>query len=134
MRHAISVIDTLLDGEHVPAMPQPGWTRSFQEFADFLRNNPTDREVKRRRTHITFIADLPSLGIFREVLHEKLSDPRLRWENNDLTDMMYLSAGAAYCDHIVGERRHIAYITNATQRLQRHARVHRTLTSLTDHL
>lgn len=47
---------------------------------------------------------MPALGLFREVLHENLSDGQLRWKENDLVDMMYLTAEAGYCDHLVGER------------------------------
>jgi hypothetical protein len=163
LRSALAVISTLLDADHVPVVPQPGWTQEFQRFADFLRENQTGKEMKRRRTHARFLADLrpelaeealnagispeqmsdwtrnhsetelqdlPALGLFREVLHEKLSDPKLRWEDNDITDMMYLTAGAAYCDHIVGERRHISYIDNAVRRLDRPCTVHHSLDSL----
>lgn len=169
--HAIQciggIIDMLLDADHVPMTPNPGWTSSLQEFADFLRDNPTGKEMKRRRTHARFIADLgrelpeeahqigittaemsdwvlnyseedlstmPALGFFREVLHEKLSDGRLRWEDNDLVDMMYLTAAAGYCDHVVGERAHIAYITNASRRLGRSNMCHRNLQSLVKQL
>src|SRR5205823_5664979 len=60
---------------------------------------------------------MPALGLFREVLHEKLCDPKLRWEGNDLIDMMYLTAGAAYCDHVVAERPHASHITSGLRRL-----------------
>ena len=102
--------------------------------------------MKRRRTHVKFIADLgrelpeeahragvtskemsdwtlnhseeelrlmPALGLYREVLHEKLSDGQLRWFDNDLVDMMYLTSAAGYCDHVVGERTHASHILNA---------------------
>jgi len=42
---------------------------------------------------------LPALGLYREVMHEKLCDPALRWEDNDLIDMMFLTVGAGYCSH-----------------------------------
>jgi hypothetical protein len=78
------------------------------------------------------VAAMPALGLFREILHEKLSNPRLRWEDNDLVDMMYLTAGAGYCDHLVGERRHVAYLENAQRRLGREVTVHRKLRALVD--
>ena len=44
-----------------------------------------------------------ALGLYREVMHEKLCDPKLRWANNDLTDMMYLTAAAAPHSHTSGK-------------------------------
>lgn len=70
------------------------------------------------------IASMPSLGIYRELLHEKLSDPGTVWAQNDLTDMMYLSCGAAYADHVVGERRLISDLRRALARLGRQINVH----------
>ncbi|MFJ8967142.1 hypothetical protein ACIRG5_47955 [Lentzea sp. NPDC102401] len=80
------------------------------------------------------IRELPALGLFREVLHEKLSDPNLRWTENDLTDMIYLTAAAGYCDHIVGERTHMSHIANSARRLGRTINLHRTLRSLVEQL
>jgi hypothetical protein len=77
---------------------------------------------------------MPALGLFREVMHEKLSDGQLRWEGNDLIDMMYLTAAAGYCDYVVSEHRHGAYITNASQRLGRTRNLHRSLHSLVQQL
>ncbi|MGK3206808.1 hypothetical protein [Amycolatopsis sp. MEPSY49] len=157
------IVDTMLDADHVPMNPVLSWAADLQRLGDFLRDNPTGKELKRRRTHAKFMADagpelavaaaqsgltteemsswyldhseedvslMPALGLFREVLHEKLSTGGLRWEANDLTDMMYLTAGAGYCDHLVGERSHVSHLANASRRLGRPARVHRTLDSL----
>jgi hypothetical protein len=143
-------IDTMLDTEPCPMDGVEGWVTSFQEFATFLKDNPTGAERKRHRTHLRFIVDLhkelaeascragitpqdmsdwlmnhseadirglPALGLFRELLHEKLSDNKLRWTENDLTDMMYLTAAAGYCDHVVGERSHASHLTNCSRRL-----------------
>jgi hypothetical protein len=169
--HAIrciaGIIDAVLDAEHVPMASVPGWAAGLQQFAAFLRDNPTGKEVKRRRTDAKFIADLGqelpeaaycagitladmsdwvrnyseedlpgmrSLGLFREVLHEKLSDGQLRWEDNDLIDMMYLTAAAGYCDYVVGERVHVAHIARALRRLRRVGRLHRNLQSLVKQL
>lgn len=76
------------------------------------------------------IASMPSLGIFRELFHEKLSDPGTVWEQNDLTDMMYLSCGAAYADHVVGERRLISDLRRSLARLGRPSNVHAKLADL----
>lgn len=72
----------------------------------------------------------PSLGIFRELLHEKLADPGTVWEQNDLTDMMYLSCGAAYADHVVGERRLIGDLRCSLARLGQPSNVHSKLADL----
>jgi hypothetical protein len=168
--HTISciggIIDALLDAEQVPMTPRPGWAASLQQFAAFLRDNPTGKELKRRRINAWFIADLgrelpeeayrarvtpaemsdwtlhhseedlpgmPALGIFREVLYEKLSDGKLRWADNDLFDMVYLTTAAGYCDYVVGERAHTAHIANALRRLGRADKLHRHLQSLMKH-
>ena len=77
---------------------------------------------------------MPALRLFREVLHEKLSDGHLRWADNDFTDMMYLTAAAGYCDYVVGERAHAAHIANALRRLGRTGALHRHLQSLVTQL
>ncbi len=169
--HAIrcigGIVDTMLDAEHLPMPGARGWVDELQRFASFLRDNPTGKELKRRRTHAKFIVDLgrelpeeacragvtpeqmsdwtlnhseedlpgmPALGLFREILHEKLCDAQLRWFDNDLVDMMYLSAGAAYCDHFAGERTHTSHIANGLRRLGLSKPVHRSLRSLVEHL
>lgn len=80
------------------------------------------------------IRELPALGLFREVLHEKLSDPNLQWKENDLTDMIYLTAAVGYCDHVVCERPHMSHIANSARRLGRTISLHRTLQSLVERL
>ncbi|MGV9293894.1 hypothetical protein [Amycolatopsis sp. NPDC003676] len=169
--HAIDCIggiaDTMLDADHVPMNPVPGWAAGFQQFTDFLKDNPSSKEMKRGRTHAKFMDDtrgelaaaaievgvtaeefsewyldhseddvsrMPALGLFREVLHEKLSTGTVRWEGNDLFDMMYLTAGAAYCDHLVGERSHSSHLGNALRRLDRPGNVHRSLRSLMEQI
>jgi hypothetical protein len=166
VRCIASVIDVLLDAEHIPIDPQPGWAAQFAHFAAFLQRDPTGIEMKRKRTTAKFLADLrveiaeaahqsgisqeqmsdwflnhhgdvddmEALGLYREVLHEKLCKPKLRWLDNDLTDMMYLTAAAGYCDHLVGERSHVAHLRQGIRRLQRPVNVHTRLTSLMDSL
>jgi hypothetical protein len=163
MRHAVGILDALLDAEPVLMTLPAGWKLEFQQFAMFLSDNPTGVGMKRRRTHAKFMADLglelakaahgvgispqqmsdwalhhsdsdlrrmPALGIFREVLHEKLCDVNLRWHDNDLVDMMYLTSAAGYCDHVVAERSHASHIQNAIKRHGQGARIHRNLRSL----
>jgi hypothetical protein len=161
------IVDTMLDDEHVEINPVAAWVASHQGFADFLHNNPSEKELKRRRTHAKFMADtrgeiataaarsgitpenlstwllehseedvsrMPALGAFREVLHEKLVSTGLGWEENDLIDMMYLTAAAGYCDHVVGERSHASHLTNGLRRLGRVGHVYRSLHSLMEEL
>lgn len=90
-----------------------------EEMVDWIRNHSDDD-----------IAELPSLGLFREVLHEKLINPGTRWESNDLTDLMYLTCAAGYADHVVGERSLTAQMEQTLRRLDRPVRVHRNLTDL----
>lgn len=78
------------------------------------------------------ISKLPSLGLFREVLHEKLLNPGTRWESNDLTDIMYLTCAAGYADHVVGENSLTAQMEQALRRLGRPVRVHRRLAGLVE--
>lgn len=169
--HAIrcigGLVDALLDASPVQVGAIAGWTNDLQRFTDFLRDNPTEKELKRRRTHAKFVADLgrelaeeahhsritpdemsdwtirhsesdlcdmPALGLFREVLHEKLSDRQLRWADNDLIDMMYLTTAAGYCDHVVAERAHGSYIRNGLRRMGRPCNVYRNIRSLIDGL
>lgn len=80
------------------------------------------------------LRDMPALGLYREVLHEKLCNAKLRWEENDLVDMMFLTSAAGYCDHVIGERTHISYVARALERLGRSANVHRRVRDLVDHL
>ena len=61
---------------------------------------------------------MPNLGLFREVFHDKLVDGHTKWNSNDLTDMMYLTCAAAYCDFVVGEKSMISKINQAQRRMK----------------
>ncbi|GAB3236487.1 hypothetical protein GCM10027447_34890 [Glycomyces halotolerans] len=80
------------------------------------------------------VCQMPSLGLFREVIHEKLSDTALQWESNDLTDMIYLTAASGYCDQVVGERSHTSHINNSNRRLGRVQNAHRNIRTLLEKL
>jgi hypothetical protein len=75
---------------------------------------------------------MPALGLYREVLHEKLSDSQLRWQDNDLVDMMYLTSAAGYCEHVVAERAHASRIRDGLRRLGRSTQMHPNLRSLAE--
>jgi hypothetical protein len=53
-----AVIDVLLDEEHTSAGEVPGWAPQFESFATFLASDARGPELKRRRMHAKFIADL----------------------------------------------------------------------------
>lgn len=167
LRCAGGTLDAMLDGEHVPANEVLGWASQFERFAKFLAEDPTGPELKRRRTHAKFIADLgrelpeeahragvtpeqmsdwtlnhsetdlrglPVLGLYREVLHEKLCNTTLRWKPNDLTDMMYLTAATGHCDYVVAERSHAAHLRSGLRRLGRPAKVYTSLREMLEEL
>jgi hypothetical protein len=87
----------------------------------------------RQRSDTDFAA-LPSLGLFREVLREKLLNPGTRWESNDLTDIMYLTCAAGYADHVVGENSLTGQMEQGLRRLERPINVHRSLSQLAEAL
>ena len=167
LRCASGILDAMLDAEHVPMNEVPGWAPQFERFAKFLAEDPTGPEMKRRRTHAKFIADLgrelpeeahrarvtpeqmsdwtrrhseddlrglPVLGLYREVLHEKLCNTALRWKPNDLTDMMYLTAAAGHCDYVVAERSHAAHLRSGLRRLGRTLNIHRSMREMLEKL
>ncbi len=70
---------------------------------------------------------MPSLGLFREIFHDKLGDKRTKWNSNDLTDMIYLTCGTAYCDFVVGEKSLISRAEQSLRRLNRSVNVFRRL-------
>ncbi|MGB3736974.1 MAG: hypothetical protein WA964_18595, partial [Ilumatobacter sp.] len=69
----------------------------------------------------------PMLGLFREVMRQKLSTATTTWRQNDLTDLMYLSCGAGYADVIVGERQVTGLLNSGAKRLGRSLRAFRRL-------
>lgn len=80
------------------------------------------------------IAAMPALGLFREVMREKHLNPGAKWEQNDLTDMMYLTCGAAYADFVVCESPHGSALRKSLKRLGRPSNVMRSLEELVDQL
>lgn len=62
---------------------------------------------------------MPSLGVFREVMCEKFLNPGTKWQENDLSDIVYLACGAAYADFVVCERVHGSAIKQGLRRLGR---------------
>lgn len=77
---------------------------------------------------------MPSLGLFREILRERHLNGRNTWEQNDLTDMAYLTCAAGYADHVVGERHFTHHLSRAAVRLGRDVSVHRNLRQLMSRL
>lgn len=71
----------------------------------------------------------PAISLFRSVMIDKFLAGN-RWEDNDLTDLMYLCTAAGYADHVVGERRTIALLEQSKRRIGSKAVLHRDLVSL----
>jgi hypothetical protein len=71
----------------------------------------------------------PGISLFRAAMVDKMLAGSI-WEANDLTDLMYLCTAAAYADHVVGERRTIALLRQATARLHMPVQLHTNLGSL----
>ena len=68
-----------------------------------LGRTPKDLEVSEAEIP-SFFAQMPMLGIFVELFVRRLIDATWTWRENDLTDMFFLSCGAAYADYVVAER------------------------------
>jgi hypothetical protein len=96
-----SYVDVLLDGESVAMTPTPGWVGWHQQFTDWLRTQSRDAARKRDSIRVHFLSDL--------------------------TDLMYLTCGAAYADYLVGERHLIGHIRNAYRHLGRPCNAYRHL-------
>lgn len=77
-------------------------------------------------------AAAPALGLFREVLHEKLVNSGTRWEPNDLNDIMFLTCASAYADYVVAERSFTAQISSGLRRLGKPANICRTLAEMVE--
>ncbi|CAN5196341.1 hypothetical protein BH09ACT5_BH09ACT5_05970 [soil metagenome] len=72
---------------------------------------------------------MPSLGLFRETfIGMHLNGAR--WENNHLTDLMYLTCAAGYADYVVAERSLAGYMQQALKRMKRPASVYRQIQDL----
>jgi hypothetical protein len=70
------------------------------------------------------IARMPSLGLFREtfiVMHLN----HAQWEDNHLTDLMYLTCAAGYADFVVAEKSLVGYMRQGLGRLGRPQNVYR---------
>lgn len=76
------------------------------------------------------IAAMPAFGLFREVMVEKHLNAGIRWKKNDLTDIMYLTCGAAYSDYIVCEGSLGGSLKSGLRRLGRPINVMRSLDEL----
>lgn len=78
----------------------------------------------------TEIAGMPALGLYGEAIHDKSVNAAAAWEENDLTDLLYLSCAAGYADHVVCERETAGVLRQGAQRLRRPLSVHRSLEHL----
>jgi hypothetical protein len=133
MYHAVTStladFDTMLDAEHLPSNEPGTWAVDLQHYTDAEVTTDDLSDWTLRRSKVA-VPSMPALGLFREVLHEKLVNRHTQWEPNDLTDLVYLTCAAGYANHVVGEHSATGYIRNAQRRLGRTVNVHRNLKSL----
>ncbi len=73
------------------------------------------------------IRQLPGMGLFREMLHDRHLNKKTVWKANDLMDMVYLSCAAGYADFVVCERHMGSVLTQGLKRLRRPQHVFRRL-------
>jgi hypothetical protein len=50
-------------------------------------------------------AEVPYLGLRREITHARLVNVDDRWHEHDLVDMLFLPCAAAYADFVVCEKK-----------------------------
>lgn len=75
------------------------------------------------------VAVMPCLGLFRETL-QGMNLNHARWEENHLTDLMYLTCAAGYADYVVAERSLAGYMQQALKRMHRPINVYRRIQDL----
>ncbi len=76
--------------------------------------NITPEEVINRLTSPEDpISRMPFLAQMRQLLFARLRNKTLKWEANDLVDIMFLGCASGYADIVVGERSTIAYLRQA---------------------
>lgn len=76
------------------------------------------------------IPKMPTLGLYGEALRDKITNLKATWEENDLTDLFYLTCAAGYSDYVVCEKETAGVLRQGAQRLGRHLSVDRSLTQL----
>jgi hypothetical protein len=104
--------------------------RELAEEAHAAGIEPSQMSNWNRHHSDADIAEMSSLGLYRECLREKMLDPRTNWQPNDLTDLMYLSCASGYADYVVGERHAVACMKSGLRRLDRPVNVYRRLSDL----
>ncbi|MEU7502729.1 hypothetical protein AB0B93_00200 [Streptomyces lavendulae] len=92
-----------------------GWTAG--QLKDWASDSQSVQEL----------GSLPSLGLFREMLHERHLNQGTTWKPNDVIDMVYLSCAAGYADFVVCERQMREPLARGIKRLGRRTQVFRSL-------
>lgn len=98
------------------------WGLSSAEFAEWLTGGRGQSAIDA----------LPFTGLYGQAMAQRQMDPGLRWHNNDLTDIIYLSCSAAYADIVVAEKRAAGYLSRASSRLGREENLFPSLASAID--
>lgn len=101
--------DVLLDEDSIPMKQSPSWVRKYQEFAEWLATEKTERELKRARTDLFFLSDitgeLSQAAVQAGVTPDELRDWLTTHANHDIRAMPCLGlAREAAFDKLVNAR------------------------------
>jgi hypothetical protein len=85
------------------------------------------RERWLRNEAMATVRGLRSLAVYRELHHDRHMNTGTIWRTNELTDMVFLSCAAGYCDFIVCERHMAGLLRQGLGRLGRSMNLYRRL-------
>lgn len=77
-----------------------------------------------------FVMSMPMIGAYAHINMMRHTNHKRKWRGNDLTDMVYLSAGAAYADFVAAENATGEDLRQYQVAMKKPVTVHRTLESL----
>jgi hypothetical protein len=70
--------------------------------------------VELSEKHLT---EAPALGLYTYVMHSRMRNAGLRWNENHYIDIQYLTAASAYCDFVLGEGDTLDHINRSRKSL-----------------
>lgn len=76
------------------------------------------------------ITDSPALGLYTFVMHSRMRNSGLKWNENHYIDIQYLTAASAYCDFVLGEGDTLDHINRARKSLPVKAKTGKRFTDL----